>query len=110
MLQTAVDERPGDAHILDSYGWALFKLGKYDDAVVFLEDANEMMPHDPTTNDHLGDVYWKLGRKREARFQWKRALFFKPEPEDIPKIEQKLVHGLPQPEVTTLSNSEPRAE
>jgi predicted negative regulator of RcsB-dependent stress response len=37
------------------------------------------MPDDPIVNDHLGDVYWKVGRKREARFQWKRAISFDPE-------------------------------
>ena len=34
------------------------------------------MAVDPVVNDHLGDVYWAVGRKTEARFQWQRALSF----------------------------------
>lgn len=94
MLSRAVEARPNDAHIIDSYGWALFALGKYEEALIYMERANELMPADPTVNDHLGDVYWKLGRQREARFQWERALIFKPEPEDEAAIRQKLQHGL----------------
>jgi tetratricopeptide (TPR) repeat protein len=111
MLKKALTQRPGDAHIIDSFGWALFKLAKYDEALAFLEQANEMIPNDPTTNDHLGDVYWQVGRKREARFQWQRALYFKPEPDEILVLEQKLLHGLPLPSVNiTKSTSTPAAK
>ena len=44
-----------------------------------MEQAVELMPVDPVVNDHLGDVYWAVGRKREAEFQWRRALSFDPE-------------------------------
>ncbi len=46
-------------------------------------------------NDHLGDAYWRAGRTREARFQWQRALTFKPEPDVVATIQQKLAEGLP---------------
>lgn len=94
MLTKALQARPNDAPIIDSYGWALYMLGQHEEAVEYLERANEIMPADPTVNDHLGDVYWKLGRKREARFQWERALSFNPEPEDKIKIKDKLENGL----------------
>ncbi len=94
MLKQAVNQRPNDAHIIDSYGWALYKLGRFDDALAHLERANLLMPYDPTTNDHLGDVYWKLGRRNEAKFQWERALSFGPEPEDVEKIKIKLTQGI----------------
>ncbi|NDF11535.1 MAG: tetratricopeptide repeat protein [Proteobacteria bacterium] len=93
-LQTAITARPHDAHIIDSYGWALYKLGKYTDALVFIERANLIAPHDPTSNDHLGDVYWKLGRTTEARYQWKRALSYDPPKEELPLIKAKIEHGL----------------
>jgi Flp pilus assembly protein TadD len=32
-----------------------------------------LLPNDPEINDHLGDAYWKAGRKLEARFQWNIA-------------------------------------
>ncbi|WP_246725254.1 tetratricopeptide repeat protein, partial [Beijerinckia sp. L45] len=70
MLHKAVELRPSDGYVVDSLGWALFKLGKYDEAVKELERAIDLKPGDPTINDHLGDAYWKIGRKLEAHFQW----------------------------------------
>jgi hypothetical protein len=57
----------------------------------------ELRPEDPILNDHLGDAYWRVGREREARFQWDQALTLKPEPEDAEKIKKKLQKGLPPP-------------
>ncbi len=45
-------------------------------------------------NDHLGDAYWRVGRKAEARFQWSRALNFKPEPDQVGQIQGKIEKGL----------------
>ena len=50
---------------------------------------------DPVINDHLGDAYWRTGRKLEATFQWNHARDLKPEPEDLPKILEKIQNGLP---------------
>ena len=55
----------------------------------------DLKPEDPTINDHLGDAYWHIGRKLEAKFQWSHARDLKPEPEDLPKIEAKIENGLP---------------
>lgn len=95
MLERALSARPNEAHIVDSYGWVLYALGEYGEAVQYLEHAVELMSTDATVNDHLGDCYWRLGRHREARFQWERALLFKPEPEDEAAIRKKLEQGLP---------------
>jgi predicted negative regulator of RcsB-dependent stress response len=54
----------------------LYRLGRYDEALVQMERAVELLPVDPVVNDHLGDVYWAVGRTREAEFQWHRALSF----------------------------------
>ncbi|MCZ6467158.1 MAG: hypothetical protein O6829_07795 [Alphaproteobacteria bacterium] len=54
----------------------------------------ELRPGDPIINDHLGDAYWKVGRRQEARFQWRRALGFDPEPDVKATIESKLIKGL----------------
>ncbi len=111
MLEAALEARPDDAHIIDSYGWALFKMGHYEKAQRYLEDATLKIPYDSTTNDHLGDVYWKTGRKLEARYQWERALILDPDPEDRSKIEVKLSHGLPEnaPPVALNSLQAPKA-
>jgi tetratricopeptide (TPR) repeat protein len=95
MLDEAVRQKPDDGAIVDSVGWAYYRLGQFDRALEYLERAIELTPEDPAINDHLGDVYWRVGRRAEARFQWQRALSLNPEPEDVPKIKEKLEKGLP---------------
>jgi tetratricopeptide (TPR) repeat protein len=94
MVRKAVDARPNDGYIVDSLGWAYYRLGRYKEAVEQLERAVELRPDDPVINDHLGDAYWKVGRKLEARFQWQHALDAKPEPKDEKRIRLKLKLGL----------------
>lgn len=82
MIEDAVDATNGESgYIVDSLGWVLYRLGRYEEAVGHMESAVELMPVDPVVNDHLGDVYWAVGREREAQFQWMRALSFV-DPED----------------------------
>jgi tetratricopeptide (TPR) repeat protein len=95
MIKRAVDQRPDDGYIVDSLGWAYFRIGNYEEAVKNLERAIDLKPEDPTINDHLGDAYWRVGRTLEAKFQWAHARDLKPEPEDLPKIEAKIANGLP---------------
>ena len=94
MLRRAVELRPSDGAIVDSLGWAYYRLGKYEDALRELERAVELRPSDPVINDHLGDVYWKVGRKLEAGFQWNHARDLDPEPEDKDRILRKIAVGL----------------
>ena len=94
MIRRAVEQRPDDGYIVDSLGWAYFRIGNFEEAVKHLERAVELKPEDPTINDHLGDAYWRVGRTLEARFQWTHARDLKPEPEELPKIEAKLKAGL----------------
>lgn len=95
MLERAVALRPQDGNIADSLGWALFKLGDIPGAIRWLERAVELEPRSSVINDHLGDAYWRAGRRREAQFQWRRALALGPEGDEGPKIEAKLRGGLP---------------
>ncbi len=95
MIKRAVEQRADDGYIVDSLGWAHYRLGNMEEAVKQLERAVELKPEDPTINDHLGDAYWRVGRVLEARFQWSHARDLKPEPEDLVKIEAKLKSGLP---------------
>jgi tetratricopeptide (TPR) repeat protein len=94
MLENAVIASAGAPHILDSYGWALFILGEYNDALPFLEQAAILLPYNPVINDHLGDLYWKLGRKNEARFQWQKSIDFKNEEIDPELIQKKILQGI----------------
>jgi tetratricopeptide (TPR) repeat protein len=90
MIEKAVELRPEDGYIVDSLGWAHYRLGDYSSAVQYLEKAIELVPEDPTINDHLGDAYWQNGRPTEARYQWRRALQFGPQEDEIKPIQAKL--------------------
>ena len=96
LLKRAVELNPRDGMIIDSLGWAHYRLGQYEDAVRELEKATELKSGDPVINDHLGDAYWQVGRRLEARFQWQHAKDSNPEPEDLVKIEDKLKGGMPE--------------
>jgi len=96
MITKAVEIEPNSGYIVDSLGWGKFRLGQYEEAVPDLERAAELMATDPIVNDHLGDAYWAVGRKNEARFQWRRALSFNPEEVEETRIKRKLQVGLDQ--------------
>ncbi len=101
MLRRAVEQRPTDGYIVDSLGWAFYRLGQYDNALQLMEKAVQLKAADPTVNDHLGDVYWRMGRKLEAKFQWNHARDLGAEPEDMQKILDKIANGLPDEPVAT---------
>lgn len=94
MIENAVDQRPNDGFIVDSLGWAHYRLGDYREAVRHLERAVELEPNDPTINDHLGDALWHVGRHAEAEFQWRRALSLEPDETLATAIRSKLERGL----------------
>ena len=96
MIRKAVKLKPDDGYYVDSLGWAYYQLGNYKAAVKYLERSVELRSDDPVINDHLGDALWRAGRRLEARFQWQQSLSLKPEAEDKPKIERKLLVGLPK--------------
>jgi len=93
MIRRAVEQRPTSGAIIDSLGWAYYRLGDYRQALLYLERAVELEPASAVLNDHLGDVYWRMGRRTEARFQWRRAL--SQAPDNPAAIEAKLQDGLP---------------
>lgn len=96
MVRKAADLRQQDGAVIDSLGWAYYKLGRYDEAVTTLEKAVRLEPGESSINDHLGDAYWKIGRKLDAVFQWNHALAFNPDPGEEAAIKAKLQFGLPE--------------
>ena len=90
MIRKAVELRPNDGYIVDSLGWAYYRLGRYEEAVVELERAVTLMASDPIINDHLGDAYWKVGRVLEAQFQWRHARDLGAEDEELELIKKKI--------------------
>jgi len=95
MLERAVAQREDNGYIVDSMGWALYKLGEFEEAVTYLERAVALLPQDAEINDHLGDAYWRVGRFGEARIQWNRVLGLDPEEDLVKQIQDKLRDGLP---------------
>jgi Flp pilus assembly protein TadD len=93
MIRKAVELRPNDGYIVDSLGWAYYRLGRWNDAVTELERAVSLRPDDPVINDHLGDAYWKAGRTLEAQFQWRHARDFGAEGKELERILKKIAEG-----------------
>jgi tetratricopeptide (TPR) repeat protein len=110
MIKRAVDQRPDDGYIVDSLGWAFYRIGNYDEAVKNLERAIDLKPEDPTINDHLGDAYWRVGRTLEAKFQWAHARDLKPEPDELPKITAKIDNGLPEDTNSSAASADKKKE
>ena len=100
MVKKAVELKPNDGYIVDSLGWAYFQLGDFEEAATNIERAVDLNPADPIIGEHLGDAYWRVGRTLEARFQWQHAKDNGPGPEDLKRIEEKLLNGLPDEPVT----------
>ena len=90
MIQKAVELSPNSGAIIDSLGWAYYKLGNLKKAKLNLEAAVELSPTSATIIDHLGDIYWVIGRKKEAMYQWERALNYNPTKKEKNYILEKL--------------------
>jgi Flp pilus assembly protein TadD len=94
MVRRAVSQNPRSGAMVDSLGWAHYRLGDFPRAVQTLEQAVELEPGDPEINNHLGDAYWRVGRREEAGFQWRRVLTLDPDPRIRADAERKLSEGL----------------
>ena len=97
MIRKAVDLDPQNYAYLDSLGWAYYKTGQYALAEENIRKANERNSGDPTIHDHLGEVYEKTGKLKQAVAQWERSLTeyarslpADADPEDITKVQHKL--------------------
>jgi tetratricopeptide (TPR) repeat protein len=97
MIRKAVDLDPGNGAYLDSLGWVYFKMGQYELAEGNLRQALERNQTDPTVHEHMGDLYEKTGRIRQAATQWELSLaeYAKSSPADIDpgdvsKVQKKL--------------------
>ena len=95
MLEKANKLKSNDPFIIDSLGWALFKLKRYKESKNYLQMAVRLMPGDPIVNDHYGDVLWKNGNELQARYYWNYVLNLEKSEKDLKKIiNKKLLKGL----------------
>ena len=82
---------PENGYFLDTLGWVEFKRKRYNSAVYFLEKSVSILPKSSEIIDHLGDCYLKLNRKKEALFEWKKALKYETDKKIIKKIKEKII-------------------
>ncbi|MCI3135537.1 tetratricopeptide repeat protein [Phenylobacterium aquaticum] len=94
MVQKAVGQNPRSGAMIDSLGWAYYRLGDYKKSVETLEEAVEQEAGDPDINNHLGDAYWQVGRRDEAMFQWRRVLTLAPDAKLKAEVETKIASGV----------------
>tara|TARA_B110001450_G_scaffold149489_1_gene139679 strand:- start:854 stop:2539 length:1686 start_codon:yes stop_codon:yes gene_type:complete len=98
MLESAYQSESNDPYIIDSIGWAYYLIQDYTKAEEFLIRAVELMPEDPTVNDHYGDILWMLDRKIQARYFWKNVL-------DLDETEEKMIKNIKLKLIDGLKNS-----
>ncbi|MBC7928576.1 MAG: tetratricopeptide repeat protein [Bryobacteraceae bacterium] len=74
LIRQAIDVEPENGAYLDSLGWVYYRLNDLENAELYLQRAIERFSKDPTVHDHLGDVYAKKGRLKDAIAQWQNSL------------------------------------
>ena len=97
MIRKALDQEPDNGAFLDSMGWVDYQLGKLGEAEGILIRAVERTGEDATVHEHLGDVYFKLGKTKEAISQWQisvkqfqAAAEADADPDELAKVNGKL--------------------
>ena len=101
---SAYNQAPYNSSIIDSLGWAFYRFGMYDKAILYLEKAVDNAPSNAVINEHLGDAYWQGGRKNEARFQWNHALSLKDDSGEIDykALRKKISDGMEKNQIIEI--------
>jgi tetratricopeptide (TPR) repeat protein len=74
MAARSMELDPGNGANQDTYGWVLFKLGRYEEAKTWIGKAIENREESAVVLEHYGDVLYKLGDIKEAVKYWEKAL------------------------------------
>lgn len=84
-----------DYAVIDSLGWAYYLYGHFEQARALIERARDLTVSDPNFEvlDHLGDIYWRLNRRDDARAAWRQALDARPDAIRRRDIERKVQRG-----------------
>ncbi len=88
LLETAHRLKPNDGFIVDSLGWAYFKMGKIDQARTFLLKAYQLVPKEATITEHLGDFYLALKDPNKALNYFREAIEILQDKKDEPNVQQ----------------------
>ena len=92
LIEKALEQKPESAAILDSMGWVLLKLGRFEDAEPYFIKAWEKSK-DHEIAAHYGELLWLLGRQQEAREIWEVGYESNPESDKIRATIQRLTHS-----------------
>lgn len=87
-IEQALKLSPDDPFIMDSMGWAQYRLGNLDSGINYLRKAYSDRP-DPEIAVHLGEVLWAQGKRQEASSLWQASLKDNPENVELLKVIQK---------------------
>jgi len=90
LIEKALKLAPANPMIIDSMGWVLYKQGHLDEALKYLDRAYALLP-DQEVAAHYGEVLWKLGREKEARSLWAKALEATPDHPQLDETMQRLI-------------------
>ena len=90
LIKKALDLDPDNGYFLDTLGWVQYKRNDFKSAVYFLEKSVSILPRSAEVIDHLGDCYLMLNRKKEAIFEWNKALKYETDKNIIKKIKRKI--------------------
>ena len=91
-LERAYELKPDSGEIMDSLALGYYKQGKYQKALALSEKAVDVLGASSVANMHLGDIYKALGRNREAKSQYEKALALKLDL--TPDVEKELLERL----------------
>ena len=90
LIKKALIIDPNNGYFLDTLGWVEYKRNNFNSAVYFLEKSVSILPRSAEVIDHLGDCYFMLNRRKEAIFEWNKALKYETNKDVIKKIKEKI--------------------
>jgi Tfp pilus assembly protein PilF len=91
-LRKALALEPNEAVIIDSYGWLQFKLGNFEVALKYLQQAYEKQPENEIAA-HLAEVLWVLDRKDEAKKIFNKAIKGSLDDEYLQDFQRRVLKG-----------------
>ncbi len=111
-IRRALELEPNNGAYIDSLGWLYFKQGKFEEALVELLRAAELIPEpDAVVFEHIGDTCDKLGRNAEAVLYWQKAFQIKPEDKDLgARLDKAAENVAKQPQTRSPASSQTPAQ
>ena len=90
LIKKALVLDPDNGYFLDTLGWVEYKRNNFKSAVYFLEKSVSILPRSAEVINHLGDCYFMLNRRKEAVFEWNKALKYETDQNIIKEIKEKI--------------------